>query len=966
MGLASAAAMVLASVGVTQAMAKGVAPGSFNYKLHGTVPLLVQPGPFPELQRAADAQMLYETPSVVQAGAHADASVMWILTVPGGVAAVIRETEVPSSILVDAPPGVFTNLNAVPACSHEAFKKTVAEDPDGGCEVASQVGVVSFLYGGFALPRAYPLYKLTPAAGDIATFGYPYELITRVGAVVHAKLRAEEDYGITLAQREGNIRTFAPSSFMTFWGVPASSTHDAERWNPETLNWGASVAGPPVALMTNASDCGEKSLESRIRISYRFEEANFLPSDPDDHAYRFSSPAPRGCENLTLDPRFQVSATASSSDSPSGLDVELDLPRNPDPNGLETPPLEGGEIKLPTGMSINPGAAVGLEACSPEQIGLLGSRFPPPNPVRFSVLAAQCPEGSKIGITELHTPLVEEPIQGSIYLAEPYQNPFESPLALYLVYDGPSVPGADPHFTVKLAAQVDVDPVTGRTSVRADSLPQLPIDSVAFHLFGGPKAPLATPPFCGGGGAEARLTPWSAPSPGSPAISRDGIELGSAPGGGRCPGRLADRPFSPTFAVAAEHEIAAVSSPLLLFFTRRDGDQELKALSVTLPRGLAASLRSFAHCGGDGIKRAESRSHPGGGLLERRDPSCPMDSRVGSLVTEVGPGPQPLTAEGNVYLAGPYGGAPLSLVAIVPALAGSSAADPLFDLGTVVYRAGVTAEPQSGKLTLHADRIPQSVGGIPLRIEALGILFDAADFIHTPSGCGEKRATAEVEGADGGRSVLAHRFQVGECKRLPFRPSLRLGLTKGRRLGMHPKLRALLMLGKGDAAVARARITLPRAQLLNRSALTNACTETSFTERSCPRRSLIGRATVRSPFFGEALRGLLYLRSSGEEMPDLVLDLAGPVPIEVVGELALTPDRRIQITFTNLPDLPLERLAVSMRGGGTGFLTNGEDLCGRTVRLGVRLTAHNGRVESRRLSAVRRCVALAGGRCCGK
>ena len=46
---------------------------------------------------------------------------------------------------------------------------------------------------------------------------------------------------------------------------------------------------------------------------------------------------------------------------------------------------------------------------------------------------------------------------------------------------------------------------------------------------------------------------------------------------------------------------------------------------------------------------------------------------------------------GKIYLAGPYHGAPLSVVAIVPAVAGP------FDVGTVVVRQALQIEPQNGR-----------------------------------------------------------------------------------------------------------------------------------------------------------------------------------------------------------------------------------------------------------------------------
>ena len=66
-----------------------------------------------------------------------------------------------------------------------------------------------------------------------------------------------------------------------------------------------------------------------------------------------------------------------------------------------------------------------------------------------------------------------------------------------------------------------------------------------------------------------------------------------------------------------------------------------------------------------------------------------------------GAGPTPFYTGGRIYLAGPYKGAPLSFVAIVPATAGP------FDLGVVVNRIAASATDRfqlSGCGALRFDR----------------------------------------------------------------------------------------------------------------------------------------------------------------------------------------------------------------------------------------------------------------------
>ena len=88
-------------------------------------------------------------------------------------------------------------------------------------------------------------------------------------------------------------------------------------------------------------------------------------------------------------------------------------------------------MTLPAGMAISPSAAGGRAACTPEEIGLSNANVP------------SCPDASKVGSAKILTPMLEDPLEGSIYLAQqgnagPAQgaNPFGSLLALYLVAEG--------------------------------------------------------------------------------------------------------------------------------------------------------------------------------------------------------------------------------------------------------------------------------------------------------------------------------------------------------------------------------------------------------------------------------------------------------------------------------------------------------------------------------------------------
>ena len=109
-------------------------------------------------------------------------------------------------------------------------------------------------------------------------------------------------------------------------------------------------------------------------------------------------------------------------------------------------------------------------------------------------------------------------------------------------------------------------------------------------------------------------------------------------------------------------------------------------IDATLPKGLVARL------GGDSVllRGALASAAAKTGRQEQTDPSCPAGSRVGAINVGAGAGPTPFYLQGDVFLAGAYKGAPLSLAAVVPAVAGP------FDLGDVVVRIALHLDSEAG------------------------------------------------------------------------------------------------------------------------------------------------------------------------------------------------------------------------------------------------------------------------------
>ena len=384
--------------------------------------------------------------------------------------------------------------------------------------------------------------------------------------------------------------------------------------------------------------------------------------------------------------------------------------------------------------------------------------------------------------------------------------------------------------------------------------------------------------------------------------------------------------------------------------TRPDGNQDLTKFSFTMPPGLLGRPAGVARCSEAQIAAARAKS----GRAEQASPSCPANSQIGTTLAGAGVGSELTYVPGRLYLAGPFQGKPLSVAAIVPAVAGP------FDVGTVVVRVGVGLDPKTAQLEVDgssSEPIPHILAGIPLRVRDVRVLTDREHFTLNPTNCDPFATHAGIWGGGGNPfstlddSPVARqaRFQAANCAALGFRPRLSLTLKGGTRRGSHPALRAVVRPREGDANFAEAVVTLPRSAFLDQAHIRTICTRVQFAARACPKGSIYGKARAFSPLLDEPAEGPVYLRSSSHNLPDLVVALKGPPSAEVEVELVGRIDSRhggIRASFEGIPDVPVSRFQMDMQGGKKGLIVNSRNLCARTSRADAQLTGQNGLLYS--------------------
>jgi hypothetical protein len=256
-----------------------------------------------------------------------------------------------------------------------------------------------------------------------------------------------------------------------------------------------------------------------------------------------------------------------------------------------------------------------------------------------------------------------------------------------------------------------------------------------------------------------------------------------------------------------------------------------------------------------------------------------------------------------------------------------------------------------------SDPIPHIIQGIPVHARDIRVYVDRPDFVLNPTNCKRTSTASTVLGsgldfgsaADDEPVTVTSPFQAAGCASLGFKPKLTLHLLGGTKRGAHPKLRAVLKTRPNDANIAKTQVTLPHSEFIENAHFDTICTRVQYAAgvvpgEKCPKGAIYGYARAFTPLLDKPIEGPVYLRSSSHPLPDLVAALHNDqIHINLDGRVDSAKGGRLRSTFEMVPDAPVSKFVLNMRGGEQGLFVNSTNLCRRKHRAIVKFDGQNGK-----------------------
>ncbi len=823
--------------------------------------------------------------------------------VPNGVAKNVR---------VDVPAGLTVNPQALPYCSMKEFDGIELGEgvfTKSECEPSTILGVdhVVVFNGTEDVELEGTVYNLVQPPGVPAEFGVALNL--------EPLLHIPGLYGHTLL--EGGV-SWHREVGLNGEVIPTSGDYH----NIFKIN---GIEGPPLLKSTLIFNGQAGHGFLTVPTACTGPQTSHIEIESTTHVVAtksFTTPeGATGCNKVPFAPTIAVAPNTTQSDQPDGATVDVKVPQNESATAIDSSTLKVSEVTLPEGMTLNPAAASGLEACTDEQFG------------RGTARAVACPAGSQIGTVEIEVPtLPPGSLKGAVYVGAPLSNSPSSGTEYRIFTDAES---ARYGVASRLEGKVKVNESTGRLTTIVAENPQAPFSEFILKLSNGNHTPLANPLTCGPAATTSLLSPYTEGPAASP-FSSFTVDFDGR--GGACPSSL---PFSLKQETKAVPNLGGSNTSFTLTATRSDGQQYLSKVSTTLPEGLVAKIPSVPLC-----------HEP-----QAREGRCAAASEIGTVRVAIGSGPAPYELPGTVFLTKPP--APVSVRAFPPAPEGppfglsivvpASKVGP-YDYGNIVTLAAITVNPYTARVTVTST-LPTIVGGVPLRLKSLTVTVTHGNFMINPTNCGPLHTDTTFTSTFGASDTVSTPFQAIGCGALPFKPRFS-AFSKARtskRFGA--SLRVLIDQPTGNANIKSVAVTLPRRLPSRLATLKLACAASTFAANpgACPKGSRVGGVSVTTPTLPGKLTGPAYFVShGGAAFPDIDLVLKGDgVTVILVGNTNISK-KITHTTFRSLPDVPIHSFEMRLPTGPHSALAATGSLCKHRLFMPTTIVAQNGKTTKQR------------------
>ncbi len=617
---------------------------------------------------------------------------------------------------------------------------------------------------------------------------------------------------------------------------------------------------------------------------------------------------PTDCAGVPFTPALSVGAAPALADVPTAASVTASLPFNRNPGARAQTQPKRAVVVLPEGFELSPtvGSAGDLAGCSDAQFA------------RTSGAPSSCPAASQVGSVNFSSPLIDAPLTGKVFLADPVPG---GPLVRIFIVAEQS--GAADALRIKLQGDVTVDQATGQITTVLNDVPPLPFTTFTLTFQGGEHAVVSTPRSCGTYTGTSRLTPHSG--------GADATPSGTVTIGGDCPDPNA---FSPAASLSTSPTQAGADAVVTTVMERPDRQARLKNVRVSLPPGLLGRIASVPQCDAGAARTG----------------ACPEGTRVGTVTATAGPGSAPLKVTGPVYLTESLDGSFAGLSIVVPAKVG-----PL-DLGNSITLAKLFVRGNDQGLDVVVDDVPLRLQGIALSIRSLQLALDRPGFTFNPTSCAPQPVRATFGSDLGGSFSGESTFQATGCDGLPFAPKIEATLTGSRSdvdKNGHPGLTAVVSQAPGEANTNSVAVTLPTGVAADPNRLRLACPLATFEAGACPASATIGTAVASTPLLNTSLTGnVVFVLAPGSALPQLRLQLRGQLPIDLLGKVSIGTKNRLVNEFGGIPDVPLSRFELKLGSGRQSPLLSAVDLCSSDPKVDAVFTSHSGARSTRTVAPV--------------